>query len=122
MLHGQRLVLLVYLHLTLVVQYNIILIIINSIYTILLFANKQWGTVSQSVSQETEISFPINFKSNCYFIIGNDILDTTGNILTLFAFRNINTSVFIRNAVVFGKGGGITFGQVKFCYYLTMGK
>lgn len=82
----------------------------------------QWGTVSQSVSQETEISFPINFKSNCYFIIGNDILDTTGNILTLFAFRNINTSVFIRNAVVFGKGGGITFGQVKFCYYLTMGK
>ena len=84
--------------------------------------NRQWGTVSQSVSQETEISFPINFKSNCYFIIGNDILDTTGNILTLFAFRNINTSVFIRNAVVFGKGGGITFGQVKFCYYLTMGK
>lgn len=82
----------------------------------------QWGTVSQSVSQETEISFPINFKSKCYFIIGNDILDTTGNILTLFAFRNINTSVFIRNAVVFGKGGGITFGQVKFCYYLTMGK
>ena len=43
----------------------------------------------------------------------------TGNILTLFAFRNINTSVFIRNAVVFGKGGGITFGQVKYCYYLT---
>ena len=84
--------------------------------------HQQWGTVSQSVSQETEISFPINFKSNCYFIIGNDILDTTGNILTLFAFRNINTSVFIRNAVVFGKGGGITFGQVKFCYYLTMGK
>ena len=87
-----------------------------------LLVDKQWGTVSQSVSQETEISFPINFKSNCYFIIGNDILDTTGNILTLFAFRNINTSVFIRNAVVFGKGGGITFGQVKFCYYLTMGK
>lgn len=82
----------------------------------------QWGTVSQHVSQETEISFPINFKSNCYFIIGNDILDTTGNILTLFAFRNINTSVFIRNAVVFGKNGGITFGQVKYCYYLTMGK
>lgn len=82
----------------------------------------QWGTVSQYVSQETEISFPINFKTNCYFIIGNDILDTTGNILTLFAFRNINTSVFIRNAVVFGKSGGITFGQVKYCYYLTMGK
>ena len=34
----------------------------------------QWGTVSQYVSQETEISFPINFKTNCYFIIGNDIL------------------------------------------------
>lgn len=84
--------------------------------------HQQWGTVSQYVSQETEISFPINFKSNCYFIIGNDILDTTGNILTLFAFRNINTSVFIRNAVVFGKSGGITFGRVKYCYYLTMGK
>lgn len=82
----------------------------------------QWGTVSQYVSKETEISFPINFKTNCYFIIGNDILDTTGNLLTLFAFRNINTSVFIRNAVVFGKGGVITFGQVKYCYYLTMGK
>jgi len=87
-----------------------------------LLISLQWGTVSQSVSQETEISFPINFKSNCYFIIGNDILDTTGNILTLFAFRNINTSVFIRNAVVFGKSGGITFGQVKYCYYLTVGK
>lgn len=91
-------------------------------YMLLFHIFKQWGTVSQYVSQETEISFPINFKSNCYFIIGNDILDTTGNILTLFAFRNINTSVFIRNAVVFGKSGGITFGRVKYCYYLTMGK
>lgn len=64
----------------------------------------------------------MNFKTACYFIIGNDVLDTSGNILTLFAFRNINTNVFVRNAVVFGKGGSITFGQVKYCYYLTMGK
>ena len=83
---------------------------------------KQWGTVAQSVSKDTEISFPVNFKTACYFIIGNDVLDMTGNILTLFAFRNINTNVFVRNAVVFGSGGSITFGQVKYCYYLTMGK
>lgn len=64
MLHGQRLVLLVYLHLTLVVQYNIILIIINSIYTILLFANKQWGDCIIKIgSIEQDVDFPISFKS-----------------------------------------------------------
>lgn len=67
MLHGQSLVLLVYLHLTLVVQYNIILIIINSIYTILLFANKQWGYFRLEDNQkdiENIISLPLTVKNN----------------------------------------------------------
>lgn len=62
-------VLLVYLHLTLVVQYNIILIIVKSIYTILLFANKQWGMLVTNVEQgkNNTFTFPIAFKNNLYF-------------------------------------------------------
>lgn len=52
-------VLLVYLHLTLVVQYNIILIIVKSIYTILLFANKQWGYIQ--ITEDSLYSLPIAF-------------------------------------------------------------
>ena len=37
--------LLIYLPPILVIQYNIILIILNSIYIILLFVNKQWGVL-----------------------------------------------------------------------------
>ena len=57
--HGQRLVLLVYLHLTLEIQYNTILIIINSIYIILLFANKQWGLLilKKDHAQEQDSNF-----------------------------------------------------------------
>ena len=69
MLHGQRLVLLVYLHLTLVVQYNIILIIINSIYTILLFANKQWGSGSiVQNSNESIVYIPITITSKLVIV------------------------------------------------------
>ena len=59
MLHGKRMVLLVYLHLTLVVQYNIILIIVKSIYTILLFANKQWGYIQ--INEDGLYPLPIAF-------------------------------------------------------------
>lgn len=65
MLLGKRMVLLVYLHLTLVVQYNIILIIVKSIYTILLFANKQWGCAYTEFSEDGIITvhLPISAKT-----------------------------------------------------------
>ena len=74
MLHGQRLVLLVYLHLTLVVQYNIILIIINSIYTILLFANKQWGTNAwENLDYNVEIKLPTAYTNKNFINLGTVI-------------------------------------------------
>lgn len=67
--HGQRLVLLVYLHLTLEIQYNTILIIINSIYIILLFANKQWG-VTIALSETWNIgTFSISFTKSTMLVV-----------------------------------------------------
>ena len=63
-------VLLVYLHLTLVVQYNIILIIVKSIYTILLFANKQWGYgVVKQNTNPPNITINTNISTSTIFAV-----------------------------------------------------
>ena len=49
--------LLIYLPPILVIQYNIILIILNSIYIILLFVNKQWGLI---VGSDKLVNIPTN--------------------------------------------------------------
>ena len=90
MLHGQRLVLLVYLHLTLVVQYNIILIIINSIYTILLFANKQWGYCLTIATPYMAKNLNINYTKENYFVIGCD----GGGDRNLYSFPDRTISKF----------------------------
>ena len=59
MVHGKILALEIYFLLILLIQYNIILIMINFRYIILLFANKQWGTTTDN----TETRFPINFNN-----------------------------------------------------------
>ena len=106
MLHGQRLVLLVYLHLTLVVQYNIILIIINSIYTILLFANKQWG--SYSCKTATTYNLPTTFKNICCggcisgFGIANNIINREIRVSTssVTIYNNLTNNEVIGNFVI----------------------
>lgn len=63
--------LLIYLPPILVIQYNIILIILNSIYIILLFVNKQWGDCIIKIgSIEQDVDFPISFKSYGFCSVG----------------------------------------------------
>ena len=64
--------LLIYLPPILVIQYNIILIILNSIYIILLFVNKQWGNYGDS--SNTLITLNLNITSSkILFAIATDI-------------------------------------------------
>ena len=88
--HGQRLVLLVYLHLTLEIQYNTILIIINSIYIILLFANKQWGYCTTETTPYMTQKLNINYTKENYFVIGCD----GGGSRNLYSFPNRTLSKF----------------------------
>ncbi len=63
MVHGKILALEIYFLLILLIQYNIILIIINFRYIILLFANKQWGTTADT---KRYIDFPLTLNT-CFF-------------------------------------------------------
>ena len=68
MVHGKILALEIYFLLILLIQYNIILIMINFRYIILLFANKQWGYFKLEDNQkdvENIISLPLTIKNNC---------------------------------------------------------
>ena len=59
MVHGEILALEIYFLLILLIQYNIILIMINFRYIILLFANKQWGLLilKKDHAQEPDSNF-----------------------------------------------------------------
>ena len=65
MVHGKILALEIYFLLILLIQYNIILIIINFIYIILLFANKQWGLIVGS-DRLVNITTSITIKQILY--------------------------------------------------------
>ena len=63
MVHGKILALEIYFLLILLIQYNIILIMINFRYIILLFANKQWGTsYTVNTSGEQTVWMPLTAK------------------------------------------------------------
>ena len=105
--HGQRLVLLVYLHLTLEIQYNTILIIINSIYIILLFANKQWGLDAPNKF----VYFPMTFSSKALVYLAIEGPGASGTTQTSIGEVYIN-KMYLRN----NGGSNIT------CTYLVLGK
>ena len=105
--HGQRLVLLVYLHLTLEIQYNTILIIINSIYIILLFANKQWGLSFNDNIHSSIVNLPISFKKTPLLAVASDSNLTTIGIISIgntqIKITDNNTGTTTRiNYLVFG--------------------
>ena len=62
--------LLIYLPPILVIQYNIILIILNSIYIILLFVNKQWGyTYGELDTTQYKVNYNIAFPKTSVMMI-----------------------------------------------------
>lgn len=119
--HGQRLVLLVYLHLTLEIQYNTILIIINSIYIILLFANKQWGTIAQKDAGNT-LYTNINFNTSGWAGILAEIADTNKERVSFGAFRFISKSTYIINSISITSDKSIWYGNRTWFYYIAIGK
>lgn len=109
-------VLLVYLHLTLVVQYNIILIIVKSIYTILLFANKQWRMFGLDENytgdlRTVKINTAITFKEKLSFAIATPASDSEANLISVVK----STSTELNNIIVNIKGvvTGGSNGQIR---------
>ena len=74
MVHGKILALEIYFLLILLIQYNIILIIINFRYIILLFANKQWGI--NKAGLENPIPFNISFTKTARVLAIPNVLST----------------------------------------------
>ena len=112
MLHGQRLVLLVYLHLTLVVQYNIILIIINSIYTILLFANKQWGKYNIGEGTDAKITATLSISYKYWYKPFISVENASNSMIGYF-IKDLNSFLILRgvNDTIARTGFFLTIGN-----------
>ena len=113
--------LLIYLPPILVIQYNIILIILNSIYIILLFVNKQWGTIAQEDAGNT-LYTNINFNTSGWAGILAEIADTNKKRVSFGAFRFISKSTYIINSISITSDKSIWYGNRTWFYYIAIGK
>ena len=113
MVHGKILALEIYFLLILLIQYNIILIMINFRYIILLFANKQWG--NSFINNGDFINLPISYTSEIFSFLGLD----SGFIRkeqAVTVYSKLEES-FINKIKVF------TFtGDKGRCFYISLGK
>ena len=93
----------------------------NLIYFILLFVNKQWGTIAQEDAGNT-LYTNINFNTSGWAGILAEIADTNKERVSFGAFRFISKSTYIINSISITSDKSIWYGNRTWFYYIAIGK
>lgn len=112
MVHGKILALEIYFLLILLIQYNIILIIINFRYIILLFADEQWGKYNIGEGTDAKIIATLSISYKYWYKPFISVENASDSMIGYF-IKDLNSFLILRgvNDIIARTGFFFTIGN-----------